>query len=105
MIHPAHYQIVKHFVDPERGRGWRFLSQKPFYNPKNIPFAEKEAYKNYNLTEKDIVIQLFRIAVGKLGYYLVNMRDRKYYYCGKDWEDVKEKFLELGIGRREPLDR
>ncbi|MDJ0712913.1 MAG: hypothetical protein QNJ54_01675 [Prochloraceae cyanobacterium] len=102
LIFPARYQIVRHFVDPKRGGAWDFIVGKTFYNPRNVPFPEKEVYRHFGLTKKDIIIQLFRIGTGKLGYYLVNLRDRKYYYCGKDWEDVREKFKSLGIGRKDP---
>ena len=57
----------------------------------------------YGITEKQIVIELFRINGGKSGYYLTNIRDKKYYYC-VDRNGVKSKLLELGIGRIDPLE-
>nr|WP_306296913.1 hypothetical protein [Nostoc sp. TCL26-01] len=45
---------------------------------------------------------MFRINGGNAGYYLANLRDKKYYYCGDNWEDVKTKLEELGIGKDEP---
>ncbi|GBO54807.1 hypothetical protein APA_2858 [Pseudanabaena sp. lw0831] len=38
---------------------------------------------------------------GKVGYYLVNLRDKKYHCCGSNWQDVQENLLNLGIGKRE----
>ena len=105
IIYPMHYQIIEHFIEREKGGAWAFEEDEVFYNPHNKPVQTKEKYKQFDLTQKEIIIQLFRVGAGKLGYYLVNLRDRKYYYCGKDWEDVKKKFLELGIGRMDPLDR
>ena len=46
---------------------------------------------------------LFRINGGKQGYYIANILDKKYYYCGTEWEDVKIKLKELGIGRDDPI--
>jgi len=41
---------------------------------------------------------LFRINGGKAGYYLANLRGKKFYYCGIEPGGVKNKLLELGIG-------
>jgi hypothetical protein len=56
----------------------------------------------FGITKNQIVIELFRTGGGKPGYYLANVRDKKYYYCGQDWESVKLTLKELGIGRDEP---
>ena len=55
-------------------------------------------------TKIKILVELFRINGGKPGYYLANVRDKKYYYCGQDWAGVKTKLRELGIGTNEPDD-
>ena len=99
---PLHYQIIEHFVENKRG-AWAFFEGDVFYNPRNIAVQTKEKYKQFDLTKKEIILQLFRVGAGKLGYYLVNLRERKYYYCGKDWEDVRAKFVSLGIGREDPI--
>lgn len=52
---------------------------------------------------KKVAIELFRINGGKQGYYIANILDKKYYYCGTEWQDVKNKLLELGIGRHDPI--
>ncbi len=105
IVCPAYYLIVRHFVDAKRGGIWGFVKGKTFYNPKDTPVPETKVYEDFGLTKKQILVELFRIGIGKLGYYLVNLRERKYYYCGEDWEDVKEKFKSLGIGRRDPFDQ
>jgi hypothetical protein len=56
----------------------------------------------YGITEQQVVIELFRINGGKSGYYLADLRDKKYYYC-IDRDGVKQKLLELGIGRVDPI--
>ncbi|TBR56670.1 hypothetical protein B4U84_28835 [Westiellopsis prolifica IICB1] len=48
--------------------------------------------------------ELFRINGGKQGYYIADIQDKKYYYCGTEWEDVKLKLGELGIGRPDPME-
>lgn len=50
------------------------------------------------------MIELFRINCGRDGYYLANLRDKKYYYCGLEFEDINTKLKELGIGRDDPVD-
>ena len=44
---------------------------------------------------------LFKINGGQEGYYLANILDKQYYYCGKNPYDVKAKLNELGIIRPE----
>jgi len=41
----------------------------------------------------------------KSGYYLANLRERKYYYCGLNWEDIRTTLQSLGIGRADPLEK
>lgn len=99
IVAPIHYQIYE-----RRGASW--FAKDPsevFYNPKNTPTKLKYVERQFGLTGQQVVIELFRINGGKPGYYLVNLRDRKYYYCGLDWEDVKDKLLSLGIGRPDPV--
>ncbi|PMB08215.1 hypothetical protein CEN49_10605 [Fischerella thermalis CCMEE 5273] len=52
----------------------------------------------YGITKQQIAIELFRINGGKAGYYLANLRGKKFYYCGIEPGGVKNKLLELGIG-------
>lgn len=58
----------------------------------------------YGITEQEVVINLFRINGGKCGFYLANLRDKKYYYCGLTRKEVKSKLRSLGIGREDPMD-
>lgn len=58
----------------------------------------------YGISKQQVVIELFRINGGKLGYYLANLRNKKYYYCGIEVQDVKAKQLNLGIGRADPVE-
>lgn len=97
VIHPLHFQIIQ-----RKGTTWYFKYGSVFYNraDKSLPEADRE--RLFGITKNKIVIELFRLNGGKSGYYLVNLRDKNYYYCGEDWESVKVKFRELGIGRDEP---
>lgn len=65
----------------------------------------KHVERQFGLTEQQVVIELFRINGGKPGYYLANLRDRKYYYCGLEWEDIKTTLQNLGIGRADPVEK
>lgn len=53
----------------------------------------------YGLSKQQVVTELFRVNGGKAGYYLADLRHRRYYYCGLLAEDVKAKLLHLGMGR------
>ena len=52
---------------------------------------------------KKVANQLRLINNGKEGFYIADIKDKKYYYCGTEWEDVKNKLRELGIGRDDPM--
>lgn len=100
IAHPFHYQVYR-----REGADW-FVKEpgRVFYNPTNMPTVLKHVERQFGLTATEIVIELFRINGGKPGYYLANLRDRKYYYCGLEWADIKTTLLSLGIGRADPFD-
>jgi hypothetical protein len=100
IIHPIEYRIIERKITPEKSY-WRFLKSKTFYNPLNLP-SEGDIEFMFGTTKKKVVVELFRINGGKPGYYLANVRDKKYHYCGQDWVSLKAKLRELGIGRDEP---
>lgn len=100
IIHPAIFQIIR-----REGDAWYFKDGKVFYREPGNRSLIEEREREYGLSKEKIVIELFRINGGKAGYYLANLRDRKYYYCGKSWEDIKIKLQSLGIGRAEPLEK
>ena len=92
LVIPAHFRVV--YRDASRG-GWGFKSTEPFYNPRNIPINRDHLEESYGLTKGRVAIELFRLNGGKEGWYLANLRDRKYYYCGLTREDVREKLRSL----------
>jgi hypothetical protein len=79
-------------------------AQAVVYNNTDQSLNLQNVEQTLNLTEKQIVIELFRINGGRSGCYLANLRDRKYYYCGLSFDDVKTTLHSLGIGRPDPLD-
>ncbi|MBD3882157.1 hypothetical protein IFO70_10340 [Phormidium tenue FACHB-886] len=102
IIHPFYFRIIK-----RDSAGWRFREGKVFYNPRAQPLDPEQIEsrdRDYGLSDVDIVVELFRINGGKAGYYLVNLRDRKYYYCGEDWESIRTTLRSLGIGRDDPME-
>ena len=100
IICPFHYQVFE-----RKGTDW--FGKNPdrvFYNGTDRPLKLENIAEQFGLTDRKIIIELFRINGGKSGYYLANLRDRKYYYCGTEWNDIKTKLLSLGIGRKDPID-
>lgn len=83
---------------------WRFLSGETFYNPYNFPsFKLEDLFLFLGLTMKQVANELRKINNAAPGYYLADIVERKYYYCGTEWEDVKRTLREeLGIGRLDP---
>ncbi|MGF1674925.1 MAG: hypothetical protein HC836_50745 [Richelia sp. RM2_1_2] len=95
---PVYYQIIQ-----RRGNGWAFKHGEPFINLFNAPnLSPEEEFIAFGTSMKQVAIKLFRINGGKQGYYIANILDNKYYYCGTEWKDVKTKFKELGIGMKNP---
>lgn len=102
IICPRHYLVVK-----RNERGWVFKpASSVLYNVGNVPLALglDPLLEEFRTTQKEIVYALFRLHAGRFGYYLANLRHRRYYYCGLEWQDVKTMLLELGIGQVDPLE-
>lgn len=99
IVHPVYYRIIE-----RRGSGWAFKEGEPFINLFNEPMlAHKDLFAAFDTSMKKVALELFRINAGLQGYYIADLQDKKYYYCGTEWGDVKAKLLELGIGRLDPL--
>jgi len=99
VYYPVYYRIVE-----RRSDGWAFTKGKPFLNLFNAPWLSQEGlFAAFGITMKKVALEFFRINGGKQGYYIANILDRKYYYCGPEWSDVKAKLQELGIGRPDPM--
>ena len=98
IITPYHYKIYE-----RQGTKWFTLdAERVFYNGTNQPLDLQNVEREFGLFDEQIVIELFRVNGGKPGFYLGNLRDRKFYYCGLKWEDIKTTIIQLGIGRAEP---
>lgn len=101
IVCPFHYQVYH-----REGAFW--FGKNPsrvFYNGTNEPMQLENVAAQFGLTDRQVVIELFRINGGKPGYYLANLKDKKYYYCGHKWSDVKTTLQNLGIGRADPLEK
>lgn len=101
IIYPIEYRVIQRNITPEKSY-WHFLKGKVFYNPLNLPSVGDIEFM-FGTTKKKVAIELFRINGGKPGYYLANLLEHKYYYCGLDWGDVRKTLLGLGIGREDPV--
>ncbi|GAB1540746.1 hypothetical protein NUACC21_34150 [Scytonema sp. NUACC21] len=94
IIYPNYYRVVRH----EAGK-W-YIKGAKFYSPNHVPIG-LEGAEAYGITGDELLVSLFRVNGGKAGYYIANLRDKKYYYCGLSLEDVRATFQSLGIGRSE----
>ena len=99
IVRPIYYRIIE-----RRGKVWAFKEGQPFVNLSNAPDLEMEdLFSLFDTSMEKIAAELRRINNAKQGYYIANILDKKYYYCGTQWEDVKTKLKELGIGRDDPM--
>lgn len=101
LVTPYYYKVYE-----RDGTSWFARdASKVFYNSTNEPLNLRNVEQQFGLTDEAVVISLFRINGGKAGFYLANLRDHKYYYCGSSWEDVRATLYSLGIGKADPLER
>lgn len=93
VIHPDYIRILE-----RKSGGWLLKTGKMFYErlPLKVDFRDFELL--YGISKQQVAINLFRINGGKAGYYLADLRHKKYYYCGLHNEDVKKTLVQLGIG-------
>lgn len=99
LIHPAYFQIVK-----REGGAWYFRHGRIFYRGGDAFVDTENREEQYGLTKQKVAIELFRINAGRAGYYLVNLKNKQYHYCGLNLDDVKTVLQELGIGRADPVE-
>ena len=99
LIVPHYYRIV----ECREGR-WFFKKTTRFYNllPIAVDFQDLELL--YGISKQQIVNEMFRMKEGQTGFYLANLRHKRYYYCGIDVADIKAMLRSLGIGRDDPID-
>lgn len=99
IVYPGYVRVVI-----RNASGWHFVKDKPFYNPLNFPSLEQsDIFSMLGVTMKEVANELRKINNATHGFYLANILERKYYYCGTEWEDVKRTLREdLGIGAEEP---
>lgn len=98
IIYPAHFRIV----ECRSGR-WFVKHPQPFYDEQNR--HQEDIQKAYGVSPQQLLVNLFRVNGGRSGFYLANLKQEKYYYCGQNWEDIRDQLLSLGIGRAEPIRR
>ncbi|MBN3959488.1 hypothetical protein [Nostoc sp. NMS8] len=96
---PIHLQIYE-----REGTRWFFHGGNIFYNPRGVPTDLNSILQRNGLTRIKVVVELFRVNGGKPGFYLADIQEKKYFYCGQKCEDVKAKLRSLGIGRDDPME-
>ncbi len=99
IVYPVYYRLVV-----RRDNTWYFTKGDMFVNLFNAPWLQQEdLFSAFDTSMKKVANELRRINDGKQGYYIADILDKKYYYCGTELESVKIKLKELGIGRDEPF--
>ncbi|MEH2114238.1 hypothetical protein [Nostoc sp.] len=80
IIHPIRFRVIERKITPERSY-WHFIKGKTFYNPLNLPDGDIEFM--FGTTKNKVVVELFRISGGKVGYYLADLRQKNTTTAGK----------------------
>ena len=99
VYHPDYYRVIERVAG-----GWHFKQGYLFHKslPISINFNDFELL--YGVSKQQVAIKLFSLNGGKAGYYLADLRHKKYYYCGTEAEGVKTKLRSLDIGREDPME-
>ncbi|WP_138503408.1 hypothetical protein [Nostoc sp. PA-18-2419] len=99
VYHPDYYRIVERVSN-----GWLFKKGELFYT--SLPFAVdmSDLELLYGISKLQVAVELRKINGDKAGYYLADLRNKKYYFCGTEVEDVRLKLRSLGIGRNDPME-
>jgi 3'-phosphoadenosine 5'-phosphosulfate sulfotransferase len=96
---PIYYRVVR-----RSGTKWHFVIGESFYNPLNLPsLSLDDLFATYGTSMREAARELLKVNNGAEGLYLVDIMDKRYYYCGSTTKDVRNKLIELGIGRSEPI--
>ncbi len=91
IFYPGYIQVIH-----RKPNGWFHTGGEIFkLNDQEFDWINREKY--FGLTKNQILKELFCRYQGKLGYYLVHLACREYYYCGLDLDDVQQKLWDLGI--------
>ncbi|VEP18936.1 conserved hypothetical protein [Hyella patelloides LEGE 07179] len=99
IFYPGYIQIIN-----RKPNGWFQSCDELFkLSDREFDWANREQY--FGLTKGRILTELFRKYQGKLGYYLVHLAKQEYHYCGMELEDVQQKLWDIGITRRDPVER
>jgi hypothetical protein len=100
IVYPVHYRLVVRREDT-----WHFTKGDVFVNLFNIPVLEqKDLFAVFGTTMKEVANELRILNGGKEGFYIADILEKKYYYCGDSWKYVKIKLQELGITRPDPAE-
>lgn len=96
IIYPSYFRIF----ECRSGR-WFIKNTDTFIGSNTVKDDNITAL--YGVTEQQVVVNLFRINGGKAGFYLANLKDKTYHYCGQSREGIKTQLRSLGIGRDDPM--
>ena len=94
LIVPDYYRIIECC----EGR-WFFKAVKPFHTLLPITIDYEDTELLYGISKQQVINQAAQFRSGEEGFYLVNMRRKRYYYCGLEADSVKVMLLSLGVGR------
>jgi hypothetical protein len=102
IIYPSNFVLFRR--DREN---WYLRQSKIFATPVSYPVGEliDRRIEFYGLSESKLIGEFLWLNGGKEGYYLANLEERQYYYCGTELEDVKARLRSLGIGRNDPMEK
>jgi hypothetical protein len=99
IVYPVNYKIAE-----RKKNGWLFHGTAIFYREASGEVDLNDIQSLWGISYRQLAIALLVINGGREGYYLADLRDKKYWYCGDRIENVQAKLHELGSGRPDPFE-
>jgi hypothetical protein len=97
ICHPSYFRVYE-----KDDNSWYLYKGKKFFSQSNLSLQQGHLERRYGLSLSDIVLQFFQIGRGRPGFYLANLKERQFYFCGNSPQDIQHKFRELGISPPDP---
>lgn len=90
---PSHFVFLR-----KEQNDWFVIKSKTLMNASDLPVLPvADRVKQYGYTLYQLTIECFRHFLGRDGYYIVDLKQKKYYYCGQEGDSIKQTVKSLGI--------
>ena len=91
-----HYPSYIRIYEKYQGN-WFVHIGKKFYSESNISLEKGKLERRYGLTLGRVISRLSLLFEGQPGYYVVDLKNKQYHYCGTQEEGVRDTLVQMGF--------